>query len=83
MPDLKRVERELRQCKTDTSSNVTVEPINDNLCHLVGILNSDKGCFKGPEGTCYQGGIFYVDIVIPDQYPFKPPKVCLEILNMY
>lgn len=36
MPDLKRVERELRQCKTDTSSNVTVEPINDNLCHLVG-----------------------------------------------
>jgi hypothetical protein len=47
MPDLKRVERELRQCKTDTVSNVTVEPINDNLCHLVGILSfSQKAVLK-------------------------------------
>jgi ubiquitin-protein ligase len=27
----------------------------------------------GPEGSPYQGGIFDVDIVIPCEFPFKPP----------
>jgi hypothetical protein len=34
-----------------------------------------KGNIKGPEGTVYDGGIFYVDIIIPPQYPFEPPKM--------
>jgi len=32
------------------------------------------GRIKGPDDTPYGGGIFTVDIVIPDQYPFQPPK---------
>jgi Ubiquitin-protein ligase len=29
----------------------------------------------GSKGTCYDGGIFFVDIKIPGDYPFKPPKM--------
>ena len=68
MVDLKRIEREIRQCIKDTATTVQVEPVNDNLCHL-------KGTFKGPDDTPYAGGIFYVDIILPDDYPFKPPKM--------
>ena len=38
MPDTKRIEREIRLCKNDQDTSVTVEPINDNLCHLHGKL---------------------------------------------
>jgi hypothetical protein len=30
---------------------------------------------KGPDDTPYAGGIFEVDIVIPSDYPFNPPKM--------
>ena len=29
----------------------------------------------GPKDTCFEGGIFYVDITIPQNYPFMPPNL--------
>jgi ubiquitin-conjugating enzyme E2 T len=29
----------------------------------------------GPEGTPYAGGTFHLEVVIPDRYPFEPPKI--------
>ncbi len=34
-----------------------------------------KGKIFGPKETCYEGGTFIVDIQIPSDYPFKPPKM--------
>ena len=58
--------QDLQKNKKDDS--VQVKLVDNNYRHW-------KGRIKGPIDTCYQGGIFDVDIIIPDGYPFKPPKM--------
>ncbi|KRX03371.1 Ubiquitin-conjugating enzyme/RWD-like protein [Pseudocohnilembus persalinus] len=38
-------------------------------------INHWKGYINGPEDTCYAGGLFTVDIQLPSEYPYKPPKM--------
>jgi ubiquitin-conjugating enzyme (huntingtin interacting protein 2) len=66
-----RLRKELNEVgKVDKSSGVSAAAVGDgsDLSHL-------KGKINGPESTCYDGGIFEIDIRIPKQYPFEPPKV--------
>jgi ubiquitin-conjugating enzyme (huntingtin interacting protein 2) len=55
--------------KDDKTSGVKAIPV------VVGKLRHLKGTIEGPVGTCYEGGVFEVDILIPQQYPFEPPKM--------
>ena len=32
----------------------------------------------GPENTPYEYGFYFFDILIPNEYPFKPPKVIFQ-----
>lgn len=65
---LRRVNKEIADCKNDKTSNITIELVDSSPFHL-------KGSFPGPEDTPYQGGTFEVDIVIPESYPFQPVKM--------
>lgn len=67
MSRVKRIAKELEECRQDTQSGVNLELVNESdLTHLTGY-------FQGPPGTPYEKGVFKVDIVIPNEYPFKPP----------
>ncbi|EIM86256.1 uncharacterized protein STEHIDRAFT_98645 [Stereum hirsutum FP-91666 SS1] len=65
---LRRVNKEIADCKNDKSSKIDLELVDNSPFHLI-------GSFDGPEDTPYQGGHFQVDIVIPDSYPFQPVKM--------
>ena len=63
-----RIKKEYQDLQKEKNSNVLVKLVNNDIRHW-------KGRIKGPIDTCYAGGVFDVDIVIPDDYPFKPPKM--------
>ncbi|KAJ1377500.1 Ubiquitin-conjugating enzyme E2 [Sesbania bispinosa] len=69
MIDFARVQKELVECTKDAEgSGIRVIPKSDNLVHLLGTI-------PGPVGTPYEGGVFQIDITLPDGYPFEPPKM--------
>ena len=67
-----RILKELNELKelSEQSSSETVKAdiVDDNLYHW-------KGTIFGPQDSWYEGGIFTIDIKIPEDYPFKPPKM--------
>ncbi|CAA0811295.1 Ubiquitin-conjugating enzyme E2 27 [Striga hermonthica] len=70
MVDFARVQKELQECNRDFEvSGIKVIPKSEsNLVHLLGTI-------PGPLGTPYEGGTFKIDIILPDGYPFEPPKM--------
>ena len=63
-----RMSKELERLKTDPPHGITCWPRDGMLNHLEAKL-------LGGEGTPYEGGVFKLEITIPNRYPFEPPDV--------
>ncbi|XP_012556778.2 (E3-independent) E2 ubiquitin-conjugating enzyme isoform X1 [Hydra vulgaris] len=71
--------KEVKMIKAHLPSGIVVKSFDDRM-DLFSVL------IYGPSGTPYEGGIFYFDMQLPENYPNVPPLVhyhsyCTERLN--
>ncbi|KAF3009968.1 hypothetical protein E8E13_011262 [Curvularia kusanoi] len=67
-PTIKRILKEASELSVSPSSDYHAEPLEDNIFEW-------HFTIKGPEApSAYAGGIYHGRIILPPQYPLRPPN---------
>jgi len=64
----RRIVKETQRLLSEPAPGINATPYQDNLRYFNVILS-------GPEGSPYAGGIFKLELFLPEEYPMAPPKV--------
>ncbi|KAK1443327.1 ubiquitin conjugating enzyme like protein [Babesia gibsoni] len=66
-----RLQRELLDIQKEVGGTVDAHTVDGNIYKW-------RGYIKGPIQTPYEGGHFILNITIPQDYPYNPPKIQFE-----
>ena len=69
MTTIKRINADLNEILKNPPANCSAGPIDENNIY------EWQATIMGPRDSPYQDGIFYLSIIFPSEYPFKPPIV--------
>ncbi|KAK0459535.1 non-canonical ubiquitin conjugating enzyme 1 [Desarmillaria tabescens] len=67
---VKRIMQEARELSSDPSTDYAAGPLEEWHCTL-----------RGPAGTEFEGGLYHVRILLPAEYPFRPPSLMILTPN--
>jgi len=66
---IKRIRKELKEFNENPLENCAAGPLSDED------IQTWQAAFLGPSNSPYEGGIFFLSIKFPNDYPFNPPDV--------
>ncbi|KAK0240330.1 ubiquitin-conjugating enzyme/RWD-like protein [Armillaria nabsnona] len=71
---VKRIMQEARELSNDPSTDYAAGPLEDDIFEWHCTL-------RGPAGTEFEGGLYHVRILLPAEYPFRPPSLMILTPN--
>eukprot|EP00026_Physarum_polycephalum_P002938 Phypoly_transcript_02947.p2 GENE.Phypoly_transcript_02947~~Phypoly_transcript_02947.p2 ORF type:complete len:334 (+),score=71.36 Phypoly_transcript_02947:1560-2561(+) len=69
-PAVKRILREVKEMEAEPSDQYHANPLEDNIFEW-------HFTIRGPKDTEFEGGLYHGRIILPPEYPFKPPNIVL------
>jgi len=67
-PSLRRIQGDMRELARDPSDQYRAAPLENDMFEW-------HFTIRGPPATDFEGGIYHGRILLPPEYPFKPPHI--------
>ncbi|KAF8559506.1 UBC-like protein [Imleria badia] len=71
---VKRIMQEARELANDPCTDYHAAPLEDDIFEW-------HCTIRGPSGTEFEGGIYHFRILLPAEYPFRPPSLMILTPN--
>jgi len=73
-PAVKRIMQEIREVQQESSSDFIADALEDDIFEWHFVV-------RGPPDTEFEGGVYHGRILLPADYPFKPPSFMMLTPN--